>query len=45
MKRIKEFIDNAFTYIVESKFCFLFFLGFLLLIGFGLVYLRFLLTT
>lgn len=45
MKKIRKFIDDIFTEIVESKFAFIFYLVFLLLLGFGFLYIKFLLTT
>lgn len=45
IRRVRKFIDDIFTTIVESKFAFIFYLMFLLLLGFGLLYIKFLLTT
>lgn len=43
MKRVGKFIDDIFTRIVESKFAFIFYLIFLLFLGFGFLYIKFLL--
>ena len=44
MKKVIKFIDDIFTEIVESKFAFVFYLIFLVLLGFGFLYIKFLLT-
>ena len=43
MNKIREFLYDVFISIIDSKFVFLFFIAFLLLLGFGLVYLKYLL--
>ena len=45
MKKIKKFIDDIFILIAESDFAFVVYLLFLLLLGFGFLYIKFLLTT
>jgi hypothetical protein len=43
MKRIMKFFDDIFVTIIESKFAFVFYLMFLLLLGLGFLYIKFLL--